>query len=37
RTVTGGSVNYVRAIASSLDEVRTGAAVHSLRRTATGS
>ncbi|MEK1220298.1 FAD-dependent oxidoreductase [Mycobacterium ulcerans] len=36
RTVTGGSVNYVRAIASSLDEVRTGAAVHSLRRTADG-
>ena len=32
RTVTGGSANYVRAIASRLDEVATGTPVHSLRR-----
>jgi predicted NAD/FAD-binding protein len=32
RTVTGGSANYVRAIASRLDEVSTGTPVHSLRR-----
>ena len=32
RTVTGGSANYVQAIASRLDEVATGTPVHSLRR-----
>ncbi|KLO33145.1 NAD(P)/FAD-dependent oxidoreductase [Mycobacterium haemophilum] len=32
RTVTGGSANYVQAIASRLDEVSTGTPVHSLRR-----
>jgi uncharacterized protein len=32
RTVTGGSATYVRAIASRLDEVCTGTAVHTLRR-----
>jgi uncharacterized protein len=32
RTVTGGSANYVRAVASRLDEVSTGTPVHSLRR-----
>ncbi len=32
RTVTGGSANYVRAIASRLDEVSVGTPVHSLRR-----
>jgi uncharacterized protein len=32
RTVTGGSVNYVQAIASRLDEVSVGAPVQSLRR-----
>src|SRR6201998_3509315 len=36
RTVTGGSANYVRAIASRLDEVATGTPVHSLRRLADG-
>ena len=36
RTVTGGSANYVRAIASRLDEVSTGTPVHSLRRLAEG-
>ncbi len=32
RTVTGGSANYVAAIASRLDEVSTGTPVHWLRR-----
>jgi predicted NAD/FAD-binding protein len=32
RTVTGGSANYVQAIASRLHEVSTGTPVHSLRR-----
>ena len=32
RTVTGGSANYVQAIAARLDEVSTGTPVHSLRR-----
>ena len=32
RTVTGGSANYVHAIASRLDEVSIGTPVHSLRR-----
>jgi uncharacterized protein len=32
RTVTGGSANYVQAIASRLDEVSTRTPVHSLRR-----
>ena len=32
RTVTGGSANYVRAIASRLDRVSTATPVHSLRR-----
>lgn len=32
RTVTGGSANYVRAIASRLDRVCTATPVHSLRR-----
>jgi uncharacterized protein len=32
RTVTGGSVNYVQAIAARLDEVSTRTPVHSLRR-----
>jgi predicted NAD/FAD-binding protein len=32
RTVTGGSANYVQAIASRLDEVSLGTPVHSLRR-----
>jgi predicted NAD/FAD-binding protein len=36
RTVTGGSVNYVQAIASRLDEVSVETPVHSLRRTSDG-
>ncbi|OBF92925.1 amine oxidase [Mycobacterium sp. 852002-51163_SCH5372311] len=36
RTVTGGSANYVQAIASRLDEVATGTPVHRLRRTPDG-
>jgi predicted NAD/FAD-binding protein len=36
RTVTGGSANYVRAIASRLDEVSVGTPVHRLRRMADG-
>jgi uncharacterized protein len=36
RTVTGGSANYVRAIASRLDEVSVGTPVRSLRRVPDG-
>ena len=36
RTVTGGSANYVRAIASRLHRVSTGTPVHSLRRLSHG-
>ena len=36
RTVTGGSANYVQAIASRVDEVSTGMPVHSVRRLADG-
>jgi len=36
RTVTGGSANYVQAIASRIDEVATGTPVGSLRRLADG-
>jgi predicted NAD/FAD-binding protein len=36
RTVTGGSANYVQAIASRLDDVSRGTPVHSLRRVPDG-
>jgi predicted NAD/FAD-binding protein len=36
RTVTGGSINYVSAVAARLDEVSIGTPVHSLRRVPDG-